>query len=766
MARTMSAIERINNIGHKSYGVPYSSVGAFGGYLGRSLSRASINLNDDKWSFALAYLYIETFRDCVDLYANIISDTPYILYQGDTELFRSDEPNSKSDLLTMLRKHRKQYYIDFFSALMYEMLLYDESVIELITPTKDQSRLQPLISDEVIGLRVLRGVATSLNFVRGELQSAFYSGDDDSGSLNVNNLIYDKGYHPLSDNYGASKIQSVLDEANITNALRNFLSRFLEKADRPDVVVGIENVTGNSTQVHEQLKRELDSYKRNKDETLFLSSAPMRATSLPRPDANNQLDVDTITEKKILRAFGVNAALLGDTEGTSYKDEHGAIFSNFIKTSFSPYVKRIDELFNDMILPRVFGKESNDLRFEHDLMRYDIVTVDDRSLIDATVAQFDAGTISLGQYHEILNTECPVGMEDYYKIEGILIKRDILPNLVTYKYQAPASEQWAQAQLNERQASVTVAELPKQEPPALPAPQENDDSEQVADEEIEQSPETKSITISHGDHDHTIPVQSARAYSHDKALAEIKAWMKFRKNDPSREFVPEHTLGDIADGIKARIADNADLNTVFDEAFDTVRNWQKSIQATRLSFENDFDDLMDKARTEGNNFGRVQWASALRSIIRRYGKQAYIDGLNDGGVLGTELSEADEDSIASIYREQSQYVTDLGKTLFKDDGISDALAEQKAAMWYRKSVQPFYVEGGVSANGNAMMEFAGNDGNESCKTCKRLKGQRHRYKTWQRKMLIPQVDTENFDCGGWQCEHKLVRVVASARGNF
>jgi hypothetical protein len=87
-------------------------------------------------------------------------------------------------------------------------------------------------------------------------------------------------------------------------------------------------------------------------------------------------------------------------------------------------------------------------------------------------------------------------------------------------------------------------------------------------------------------------------------------------------------------------------------------------------------------------------------------------------------------------------------------------------MWWRKTMQPFYYAGLESAQRNAMMEFAGDDGLESCVTCRRLKGQRHRLKDWKRKQLRPQVDTSSFECGGWRCEHKLIPVAGKATGKF
>ena len=272
----------------------------------------------------------------------------------------------------------------------------------------------------------------------------------------------------------------------------------------------------------------------------------------------------------------------------------------------------------------------------------------------------------------------------------------------------------------------------------------------------------KSVSIAHGDHDHIIPVED-NDYTPDKAFAELKAWQKFRKNDAKRAFTPEYLSGDIADSILSA----TDVDSAFDSAFETVKGWQKAIQAIRLDYTDDFNELLNRARDDSNNFGRRQWSTALRSINRRYGTRAFSDGLINGGVLDGSLSEEDENTVADLLADSSIHVTNLGKEIFRtENGVSDALADLKPEQWFRKTIMPFYDAGQLSAAGNRMMEFAGDDGEESCATCKRLKGQRHRHKTWKRKGLRPQVDTDNFDCGGFQCEHKLVPVQAKARGRF
>ena len=186
---------------------------------------------------------------------------------------------------------------------------------------------------------------------------------------------------------------------------------------------------------------------------------------------------------------------------------------------------------------------------------------------------------------------------------------------------------------------------------------------------------------------------------------------------------------------------------------------QKAIQATRLQFELGFEDLMAARK----DLTERSLAARVRSLVRQYGYLAYQDGLEAGGVTDGVLDDEDEAEFMTMLAAQNAYVADFAKSAAD---LSDAEAAIKPAMWFRKSVSPFFDVGRNSADKNGVYEFAGEDGEESCTTCQRLKGQRHRMKDWTRKQLRPGVDTTNFDCGGWNCRHKLARTTERARGKF
>lgn len=187
---------------------------------------------------------------------------------------------------------------------------------------------------------------------------------------------------------------------------------------------------------------------------------------------------------------------------------------------------------------------------------------------------------------------------------------------------------------------------------------------------------------------------------------------------------------------------------------------RKDIQATRLNFEADIEDALKAAQT-GDMTSR-RFDTVFRALIRRHGQAAYEDGLKAGGVEDP-VTEDDLSEIAGILAEQVSYVTNLTTAVF-EDGISDEEIASKPELWWNMSLMPFYQAGLVSADKNGVYEFAGDDGEESCVDCQRLKGQVHRLRDWARKDYIP--PTSNTECGGWRCEHKLVKTTGGSRGGF
>lgn len=257
--------------------------------------------------------------------------------------------------------------------------------------------------------------------------------------------------------------------------------------------------------------------------------------------------------------------------------------------------------------------------------------------------------------------------------------------------------------------------------------------------------------------------KAAKAYAQDDAQAELEAWRKVAFKKHTRTFEAYHLAGDLGDWLAQEVAasegDKARLKAVFEDAASKLA--YKAIQATRLDFENAFDDLLAAGRDK--DMTRRKWAANLRAMLRTYGTRAYLDGLEDGGVDRESFSDDDTAEINRLLADQSSYVTQLGGAVFGDN-VSDPMADQKAAMWWNKSIQPLYAAGLLSADANSMYEWVYGRTEEHCSDCQALNGQRHRLKQWHKSGWLPQSD--RLECNGFNCDCKLKRVKGRARGTL
>lgn len=262
--------------------------------------------------------------------------------------------------------------------------------------------------------------------------------------------------------------------------------------------------------------------------------------------------------------------------------------------------------------------------------------------------------------------------------------------------------------------------------------------------------------------------------TNDAQLAEVDSWLKFVNNRGiksgrtfdadvlSRVYLEEKHA--VAYVIQQAIDSATDKSGAI-KAITAIRNQiaVKAIQATRLQFENEFEDSLAQAR-EGQ-LTRGQWAFRVRALIREFGRQAYRDGLEDGGVDPTELSDDDNAEITRLIQNQNQYVTQLGEAIYK--AITDAEATRKPAMWYNRSIAPFYEAGRLSANANGMYEWVIGRTEEHCKTCLAANGQRHRLKSWHRNGVLPQSNgAKELLCKGFNCDCDLVPTSGRASGRL
>lgn len=149
-----------------------------------------------------------------------------------------------------------------------------------------------------------------------------------------------------------------------------------------------------------------------------------------------------------------------------------------------------------------------------------------------------------------------------------------------------------------------------------------------------------------------------------------------------------------------------------------------------------------------------------RAIVEAF-VPAFEQGLKDGG--GVDFAEGEDldwinakvDAEFGFVDMLFQQLKDL-KTQAKEEGnqIFLGVPENKAE-GYARTLDGIYSEGKIRGSKNKMLTFGGDDGEESCRTCQKLKGQRHRASWWKNHGLIIYRGNSNYECGCWQCQHYL-----------
>lgn len=249
------------------------------------------------------------------------------------------------------------------------------------------------------------------------------------------------------------------------------------------------------------------------------------------------------------------------------------------------------------------------------------------------------------------------------------------------------------------------------------------------------------------------------------ALRELSAWKRKVKNVgpyKAEAFKTYLVREEVATFVIEALStdDDAIIADAFKAARDAVS--LKAIQATRIQFEDAFEDLLTAALA--GDITRRQWSGRLRSLLELNIYRAFLDGLRDGGVDDPPEAE-EQEQINALIAEQGQYIKGLADTIFKDEDtvLSEAVASQKPAMWFNKSVNPAYQAGIAAADGNGLYEWVYGD-TEHCSDCRKLNGQRHRMKDYTRKGLLPK--SSDLECKGFYCECNLVKSAGKARGTW
>lgn len=711
-------------------------------------------LQDNKFGYAKAYLSVMAVRQAVDYYATSSQDVPSKIIRNTTGEPEDDEVIAESTdvikrhvLYDGFKHHRLEHGINAISAMVYNTVLYDELYCYKVKGKTTTGKKYA---------QVLNTLGVTVRDELGYISGYDYSWNNEHQYIRPDDMAYSHGFNPVEDYRGASIVQSAISKIRIEDNLDAFLQSFF-KNNASIGLVGSPAINPNNPLASNLSQEELTQLRkivndwhigvRNAFKPL-ITNIPIDWSNLPIPDIEKNYGVGKDINFEVLTAFGVNPALVGYTDGTSYKEDIPQIEAQFVNKKLRPVLSIIQDLINDDILP--FVDNSGGLRFEFDYDGYQLVTEQDVINLDMRTTQLNSGGLALNDYIAANGGETLDEFDDLYIYDGVPVPKDEIPNLWRYKFLVAPS--------------VFNSEVITGEP--LPQPASPDDviltsagSEPVSDEQL-----------------NTKMFDTLEPLDLDAIFSELTVWRK--KAKAGLDFIPYKSIGLLSDMVYEADTELDGVNKAMDylkdfqrriaydyEGKDSLKSviQQKSIQSTRIDFEIAIEDLINEARNE--TIDQKTFTLRMMQSIRGYGQIAMLDGLAAGGVV-TTLADLEADDTAFLNRHfirQRSFVNKLGQVIF-GKGLSDAEAARKPILWFNKSIAPLFEAGKASADKNGMYEWVLGNTEQHCRTCKALDGQRHRMKTYFSRNLIPQSDI--LECGGWHCDCKLIQVFGKARGRL
>ena len=160
--------------------------------------------------------------------------------------------------------------------------------------------------------------------------------------------------------------------------------------------------------------------------------------------------------------------------------------------------------------------------------------------------------------------------------------------------------------------------------------------------------------------------------------------------------------------------------------------------------------------------------SAGRSTIKQAMATAFVDAFETGWIeTGGDPYEPEADDSEWLATRIDQELANIDGMFSTMKGMmndteepltSDEIAQyaQARAQGYTVTLDGVYGQGKMRGKKSVMLTLDGPDGNESCRTCQRYKGKRHRARWWISHDLVPAPGNDMYECGGWQCQHVLV----------
>ena len=718
-------------------------------WMGGNRNRKLRDLKPTERGFVEAYMSVVWAYAAINIYVQKVAE---ILAQG--KVLDSDGKEIKDHpLQTSLNLTYRKYKHDLWEEWVFWKALTGEAYIE-----KVKANLLDTLSIPSC-FRVHNSLAMEPEIISGKVRRYTFNDESSTVYFEPDEIIFDKLRNPNNDMRGYSLLGSAIEAANIDRNVVVINKAHLKNNARPGLVFsGRERINeSDMARIQEFVQDELKGAA-NAGGSLFMPG-PFEVTTVDPPTFGDQDVLTNQQKRRIAAAVGIPVGLI-DHEDAAFQLGPEKAKALYDLTLF-PAVRRIQRVVNAEVLP--FIDRSGKAKFD---VPYDDIRAglqDPQARATIANARLLAGGISLNEYREDIGKPV-LDNGDLFYIPGAWLP--VPADQIGTMQPKPSYLPFANPQVTIQQAGGLAQGVGIDVPP-LPPPSTNPTGEEPAALANEGAPQLPPPPA---------PVRAITVEAEvkkDTPERELARWEKkalSKGGHKAADFEcyaiePGHAELIAGELMFSEPGDKAAVKAIFQHARDRLA--EKALQATRLDFEGDFEDLLIAARAE--NINRRRFSLRLRTLLRKFGEKAYRDGLADGGVEvgeGKPLGDSDTAKVNSLAADQSSFVTNISATLFKGDGISDAVTDGKPAQWFRGSIRPFHTAGLLSADKNGMYRVVGNDGADGCIDCARLKPQVHRLRNWQKRNLILGTVGQSTMCEGWECKHSLQRTRGGARGSY
>lgn len=721
-------------------------------------SDAELPNSEDGYAYAVAtsvWAY-----NCVELRARKVADI--MRKAGRVIDIASGKAIDDHPLMTGLSAAWHRYRQDLFYEWQYNRCVFGENYTEKVCAEVYTIHIP-------MALRVINPLQIEPVIERGAIVRFDFQDDSyQSQNFMPDEVSFDRIKDPINDFRGLSPMRRAMSAVNVDMHIMTTTRSHYKNGLKPGIIFSVKDKYFESGRVindatwNKLVERIRSQGKgtRNANRPLILDM-PIDVTKIDPPNLSEQRTVGDDQKERIAAAFRVPVPLVtfGEQRYQLSPEQRQYLYEEVLH----PECRHMEMVINADLMP--FFDRSGRAKFELDERELNAVIEDSAAKTTMLNSRLINGGMTLNEYRRALNdAPLPNGDVLYLPANTLAVPIDQLGTMQAKPSYLPYSNPQVTVQQAAEIAQNAGVSVPTP-PPASTNPASEAPANVVAAAEntAQPMPATQSVDAPLVDITNHPAIIHAK---HDSAEDELEAWRKaYRQSGRNKaaRFTVYLIREDVQSSIKTAL--NADDETAIKAAFETARDTlaTKAIQATRLQWDDAFNNILEGGRSE--DYTRQQFQTQLYRAIRKFGQLAYIDGLTDSGVTiesANELDSEDQQAITALLSTQSAYISDFGATLF-NDGIGDKIAEVKVDVWWNKSIMPFYQAGLVNGNANAMFEWTLGDA-EHCDTCKAMSGQVHRIRDYTRRGILPQAST--LDCNGFNCKCRLVRTNGRARGTW